>query len=343
LYWAASGQSLPPLVTSSSTGGTGALVPGNTLLYGNTRANDDFRNGLRVNAGIWLDEGRRFGLEGDFLFLGNSSQGFAASGTGAAGTPLIARPFFNVITGLPDSELVAVPGALAGTVTANAQSSIIGGGFNFRHNLCCNPCGRVDLIYGYRYFNVTDDVTITEDLLTTTGTPLIPAGVRFQIRDHFRTENNFNGGVIGLAAERQFGFLVVGGRAGIAFGANQQIVQIDGTTTTTPPGGVPTTLPGGLLTQTSNIGRYEQTTFAVMPEVGLKLGVQITDNIMIFGGYNFIYLSNVARAGDQIDLRVNPNLLPPANGLGGPAFPAFAFKTTDFWVQGVSAGLRLSY
>lgn len=343
LFLATSGQALPPLVTASSTGGTGALVPGNTVIYGNQRVNNDFRNGLYLTAGIWLGDDHRFGLEGNFLYLGDSSQGFAASGTGAPGTPLIARPFFNAATGLADSELVAVPGSLAGTVTVNAQNSFIGGGFNFRHNLCCSPCGRVDLIYGYQYFNVTDDVTITEDLLTTTATPGLPAGYRFQIRDHFRTENNFNGGVIGLAGERQFGAIVLGARASVAFGSVQQIVTIDGTTIATPPGGVPTTGTGGLLTQTSNIGRYEQSEFAVLPQIGLKLGVQLTRHVTVFGGYNFFYLSNVARAGDQIDLRVNPNLIPPANGLGGPALPAFAFKTTDFWAQGVSAGLRLSY
>ncbi|MCE9564476.1 MAG: BBP7 family outer membrane beta-barrel protein [Planctomycetes bacterium] len=343
LYWATSGQSLPPLVTGSNTGGTGALVPGNTLLYGNSRANNDFRNGLRLSAGAWFDECHKFGIEGDFLYLGNSSQGFAANGTGAPGTPLIARPFFNQLTGLPDSELVAVPGSLAGTVTATSQNSVIGGGFNFRRNLCCTPCGRVDLLLGYRYFNVTDDIVITEDLLTTAPLPPVPAGFRFQIRDHFRTVNNFNGGVIGLAAERRYGILVLGARASVALGNVNEVVYIDGATTSTPPGGAPTTLPGGLLTQTTNIGRYERNQFAVMPELGLKIGVQLTENIQIYGGYNFIYLSNVARAGDQIDLHVNPNFLPPPNGLGGPAVPAFHFKATDFYAQGVSAGVRLSY
>jgi hypothetical protein len=344
LYLATSGQALPPLVTASTTGGTGALVPGNTLVYGNQRVNNEFRNGLLVNAGIWFGDDRRFGLEGNFLYLGDSSEGVAVSGSGAPGTPLIARPFFNAVTGLPDSELVAVPGSLAGTVTVTGRNSFIGGGFNFLHNLCCSPCGRLDLIYGYQYFNLSDDVTITEDLLTTTATPGgLPAGFRFQIRDNFQTDNSFNGGVIGLAAERKFGAIVVGARAAVALGNVNQVVTIQGTTIATPPGGVPATGTGGLLAQTSNIGRYEQNEFAVAPMIGLKLGVQVTKNVLVFGGYNFIYLSNVARAGDQIDLRVNPNLIPPPNGLGGPAVPAFAFRTTDFWAQGVSAGLRLSY
>ena len=36
-------------------------------------------------------------------------------------------------------------------------------------------------------------------------------------------------------------------------------------------------------------------------------------------GYSLIYFGNVVRAGDQIDLDVNPNLLPPeANPFTGP-------------------------
>jgi hypothetical protein len=40
---------------------------------------------------------------------------------------------------------------------------------------------------------------------------------------------------------------------------------------------------------------------------------------------------------------VNPNFLPPPNGLGGPGVPAFHFKTTDFYAQGIGAGIRVSY
>ena len=164
---------------------------------------------------------------------------------------------------------------------------------------------------GYRSFNLTDEVTIGEDLTSLGGPGRVPAGFRFRITDRFRTENNFHGGVIGIAAERRFSPLFVGVRASVALGGNQQITDIAGSTVITPTGGVPQTLAGGLLALPSNIGHHERTAFAVMPQVGVRAGAQLTDYARVYVGYDFLYLSNVLRAGDQIDPRVNPNLLPP--------------------------------
>ena len=75
----------------------------------------------------------------------------------------------------------------------------------------------------------------------------------------------------------------------------------------------------------------------------MRVGCQLTDNARIYAGYNFMYMSNVVRAGDQIDANVNPTLLPPRTNVTGPALPAFMPKTTDFWAQGISIGLELRY
>jgi hypothetical protein len=354
LYWAASGQPLPPLVITAPLGTppTAAGPPGSPpaiaqppgtpiigVLFGGQRANNDFRNGFRLSGGVWLNCDQTCGLEGEFFFLGRGRDRFAA---GSDGTQAIGRPFFNALLGQPDAELVSFPGVLAGTVTVDSRSTAIGGGVNAVHNLCCDPCGRVDLLWGYRYFNLTDEVTIGEDL-TSLGAGVLPAGVHFQIADRFRTSNNFHGGVIGLAAERRFSVLFVGVRASVALGGNREVTDIDGRTVITQPGGPPQAFPGGLLALPSNIGHSERTMFAVMPQVGLRAGVQLTDFARVYVGYDYLYLSNVLRAGDQIDLRVNPNLLPPAQPGAGPALPAFAHRSTDFWLQGVSAGVQVRF
>lgn len=341
LYWTTSGQYLPPLVTGGTPTNPGVLgAPGTTVLYGDQRANNGFRNGFRVSGGFWLNECHTFGLEADFFFLGNSNTGFAA---GSNGSQVIGRPFVNALTNMQDAQLVSFPNVLAGTVTVGASNSVIGGGINAVHNLCCDPCGRLDLIYGYRYFNLTDEVTIQEDLTSLGGGSRVPPGYRILVTDKFRTVNNFNGGVIGVAGEQRRGMFFLGYRASIAFGANQQTTEIDGYTTIIPPGGPATTYPGGLYAQPSNIGRYTRTVFAVMPEIGLRLGVQATEHCRVYVGYNFLYLSNVLRAGDQIDQRVNPNQLPPRTNFTGPALPAYTPKSTDFWMQGVSIGLEVRF
>jgi len=346
LYWAASGQPVPVLATSSPVGTARSLAgvlgnPMTDVLYGGQRGNNDFRSGFRLIGGFWLNDSHTYGIEGDFFFLGGSRNGFAA---GSSGAQIIGRPFFNVLTGGPDAALVSYPGTLGGTLTVDSQSNVIGGGVNAIHNLCCKPCSRVDLLYGYRYFNLTDDITIQEGLTTLGGTNTVPAGVRIQLVDHFRTVNNFNGGLIGLSTECRHSSLFFGLRASVTLGANQQITDINGSSITVLPGSTPQAFAGGLLAQPSNIGHYTRTVFAVMPEIGVRAGVQVTEHARVYLGYNFIYLSNVARAGDQIDLRVNPNFFPPrALPVAGPALPAYIPNSTDFWLQGVSVGLQFRF
>ena len=94
----------------------------------------------------------------------------------------------------------------------------------------------------------------------------------------------------------------------------------------------------GLLAQTSNIGTYTQNEFAVVPEFDLMIGYQMTEQVKLSIGYTAIYWSNVVRPGDQIDLDVHPDLMPPATGFTSGTHPTFAFDTTDYWVQGISFG-----
>lgn len=345
LYWATSGQHLPVLATAAPTGTDRSLAgtlgsPATAALFGGNRANKDFRNGYRLNAGWWFDECNTCGIEGDFFFLQNSRSGFAAASNGSQ---IISRPFDNALTGRPDVELVSFPNVLGGSLTTDVRNSVIGGGVNGIRNLCGNPCGRLDFLVGYRYWNVSDEVHIRENLTALAGQSRVPAGTQFQISDRFATSNNFHGGLIGLSGEKQFSQWFVGGRATVAFGANSQIIDISGSTLAISPTGVRAAYQGGLLAQPSNIGHYTRTAFAVVPEVGVRAGVQVTEHARVFAGYNFLYMSNVVRAGDQIDTRVNPNQLPPQTVFGGPALPAFTPKTTDFWAQGVSVGLELRY
>ena len=47
---------------------------------------------------------------------------------------------------------------------------------------------------------------------------------------------------------------------------------------------------------------------------------------------------------EQIDLAVNPNLIPGAPNAGvGPARPAFLGRQTNTWIQGITLGLTVSW
>jgi hypothetical protein len=55
-------------------------------------------------------------------------------------------------------------------------------------------------------------------------------------------------------------------------------------------------------------------------------------------GYDLLYWSDVARAPDQIDRRINPSQIPPG-ALLGVSRPEHTLRTTDFWAQGLTLGV----
>ena len=98
--------------------------------------------------------------------------------------------------------------------------------------------------------------------------------------------------------------------------------------------------PGALLALESNSGTFSRDEFSVVSEFGATLGYALSARSRFLVGYTFIYWPNVVRAGEQIDLNVNTDLLPPPQATDDPEVPAFAFNETNFWAQGISLGLE---
>jgi hypothetical protein len=116
-----------------------------------------------------------------------------------------------------------------------------------------------------------------------------------------RTNNQFYGGLIGFDGElhRNRWFLGLVGK--IALGNVTQMADVN-----------------------SAFHLPRETRFAVAPEVGLKIGYDLKENLRVYAGYNFLYVNHVARPGDQ-------DLLPAS------------IRQTDFWAHGVSLGLEFRY
>ncbi|MCA9258855.1 MAG: BBP7 family outer membrane beta-barrel protein, partial [Planctomycetales bacterium] len=98
---------------------------------------------------------------------------------------------------------------------------------------------------------------------------------------------------------------------------------------------------GGFLALPSNIGVHKRSRFAWIPELNLRIHRGLRDGLWIHAGYTLMYLSDVARAPDQIDTVIDPNQLPPAAAAG--TRPAFNFASHDEWVHGLNAGLQWNY
>jgi hypothetical protein len=135
----------------------------------------------------------------------------------------------------------------------------------------------------------------------------------------------------------------------MAVGSVQQDVTIAGETTRSagdPPSGS-----GGFLALASNSGEFSRNRFAAIPEMNVTLGYQLSPCWRANVGYTFLYVSNVVRPGDQIDL-INADsfdALPvldsaqffPPQRLGSS--PRFNFHDTDMWVQGINIGLECRF
>jgi hypothetical protein len=132
----------------------------------------------------------------------------------------------------------------------------------------------------------------------------------------------------------------------VALGGVHQTANINGSTLFAVPGMPVSFQNGGLLALPTNSGRFSRDRFAVVPEVGVKVGYQLTAHVRCFVGYSFLYISDVARPGHQVDPVVNVAQLPSQFGPGalvGAPRPGFSFKGSDFWAQGVSFGLEIRY
>ena len=343
LEWWVRGSNTPPLVTTSPSGtpvGVAGVLPGASVLFGDQRINGQGRSGGRFSLGYWFDNCDTVGVEDTFLFLGNVHERFDAS---SDGSPILARPFFNTDSGLQDAVLIAFPAVVVGSISVTSDSRVYGNEINMRRALYIDGCRRVDLLAGYRFFQLNEDLRVTTNTTSiATDTP-IQVGTRFGIFDSFQTRSQFNGGQLGINWRCYGGCWGLDLLAKVAVGGMTQTVSIDGQTVVTPPQGQTSTSRGGILAQNSNIGQFQRSRFAVLPEFGVNLHRQLNACWKLNIGYSLLIVTNVVRPGDQIDTQLDPNQFPPPATAGPFTFPKFAFNDSDIWLQGINVGLEYNF
>jgi hypothetical protein len=336
LAWWVRGANTPPLVTTSPDGtsvGSAGVLPNATILFGDQQINDKARSGGRFTLGYWFDDCQTLGIENTFFFIGGSNDGYNAS---SSGSPILARPFFNTDTGNNDAILLAYPGVVAGGINISSSRSIYSNELNLRRGLYEDCCRRVDVLAGYRYMRLGETLDIN-----TNSTDLQSAeeGAQFLATDQFSTNNNFNGGQLGLNLQFTRGCWTWDFLGKVALGGVSQRARINGSTTITQ-GGDSNTYSGGILALPSNIGQHDQTVFGVLPEFGVNLRYQWTPLWRVNIGYTFMALTNVLRPGDQISLSIDPDQIPPGTAAN---FPQYNFNQSDVWLQGINFGVECNF
>jgi hypothetical protein len=276
-------------------------------------------------------------MDGSLFLLGRQTAGFGVVDRSGAGDLVINEP----VSGAPFVTQVSAPGLETGSVFVGATSRFGGGDLNLLGNVYRDGGWAVNLLGGYRYLQLDESLRVVADstLFTTTtygdnlGNVLAtaPPGSGVTVADRFATRNQFNGGQVGAQVQYSWGRLTVGGVAKLAIGGTHEVVTVGGGTTVFPVNGTPVPLAGGNYA-TLQSGRYTTNRFAVAPEGQLTLGYQLTPCLRARLGYDFLFLSRVARPGNQID-----------NTYDGVTHPLVPMTNSSFWAQGLTLGLQLNF
>jgi len=341
LWWVKSGPTVPLVTTGNPADAVpGALgQPGTQVFFGNSPFNYGSFNGMRFNLDCWLDENSDFGLDSSGFVLQQRGVGFNA-GSNYAGNPPLYVPFFNVQTGQEGSLAIADPLAgVNGTIAVTSSTQLWGFDVNTFTRLKCGESFYTDLLLGFRYIDLRESLDIAGSYNQ------LALNVQNVYTESFDTRNQFYGGQLGTRFGYRKGRLTAELTGKLALGSMQEMVNLNGTFTQTGPGSlINGTLPqGGVFVQPTNIGPQDKPVFSLLPSFQARTGFDIFSCLRVTAGYDFLYLTNAVRPGDQIDRNVNPSQFASGGALTGPAFPQQILHRSDFFATGVSFGLEVRW
>ncbi|MBL8825107.1 MAG: BBP7 family outer membrane beta-barrel protein [Planctomycetia bacterium] len=379
-WWMSDAPFATPLATTGAGDFAGALGdPDTRILFGDQSLDFGDFNGLRIDAGIWLNQQHTWGL--GFGFTGFNKRTFTTIfDSQTTGPALITRPIFDAQAFQQVGNIVSDPASgVSGSLLIENSARFGGFDVHVRNNFWNSETLTIDGTIGYRYFKISEKLYLTQNSAFNGGQTPNPLGIAqpntnpdipdefvfvpvnsLLIRDSFETRNQINGLQLGTRAEARLGAFFVNAAGKVTLGVNQQRLNIQGSTSGIIDGnGTTLNATGGLLavggqsppvdgntTFVGNLGEQSYNQFIVMPELGVQFGVQVTSHARVYLGYEWLYINDVIRPGAQIDQTINPRYVPsnPAFGtLAGPNAPNLPRVRNDFVAQGISAGLEIQY
>jgi hypothetical protein len=349
LLWYIKNSRVPPLVLGTGGGAVAGgnsgppAVPGLTgprVLMGGTTVDMEDHSGALFTLSLPLNSERTIGFHATYFFLGSREVSFLGGGNGGPDSPTVTRPYVDAVTGADAVRVVAAPGYADGVVHVALTSRLQGVEANGVGNVFGGEYFQIDLLTGFRFVQLAEGLAVHENERYLAGAGDL-AGTQFLCEDRISTNTRFYGGQVGTRLEfhRAGAFMNVSGK--IAFGDCVEVVKYTGTSIMGGPTGVTIVPTGDLFSTRSNAGRYTHETFALLPQLDLRVGYALGDQARFFVGYSLLYLGEAVRPADQIDPVVNTGLA--MGTAGGPARPAPLLRTTDFWAQGLTLGFEYSY
>jgi hypothetical protein len=357
LLWFFKGAPLPSnLINTGSPQAfsPGALgQPGTAALTG-ADANFGALSGGRLDGGLWIDPDQRLGLDVSALLTQTQTSLFRRS-SDRAGNPVLA--FGQVGPDGTERSLVASMPAggsylpAVGGVAYLATAQLWGSEGNLVSRIYADNDLRVQVGGGFRYLDLSETLQMNYTSQPQFGGAVsfvsLPALGTVNAVDSFHTRNQFYGGQLGISADRRWGNFVFSIGSWLGIGDNHESVSVAGLSSLLV-GQRTFEAQGGLYALPGNIGRTTQDQLAFVPQVQVKVSYRILNNLFGFVGYDVLYWNRVVRPGDQVDTTVDERQVPVSPAYTGSAGPAGASPQaqlihSDFWAQGLSFGLVLTY
>lgn len=337
--WFSKSPTPVPIITDSYLD-----APGVNVLLGGGTMDTNPNAGFKITGTYRVDN--RMSLEASGFYLPSRSTSNSVSSTGLPGSIDLYLPFYDVVLGQENVTEISYWPEYRGSAQATLRNNLGGGEVNVTWSMPPSDAWRLDLLAGARFLQLRESYTIN------TSSPYNPPNPEdvWNTTDAFDARNRFFGLQAGLRAAYEKGPWVGGVTGKVALGTMQQRVSVSGNLETNDYNNYGPTqfFPGGYFTAPSNMGNHSRNTFAVVPEIALNLGYRFTPQATVYLAYSFLYASNVARPGDQVNRNINPtqtvafgNEPPPSPA--GPMQPSFSFNTTDFWAQTLSIGFAYRF
>ncbi len=337
--WFKSSPTPVPIITDSYVD-----APGVNVFLGGGSVDTNPNAGFKLTGAYRIDS--RLGVELSGFYIPTRRTSSSVSSTGEPGSIDLLLPFFDVTINQENVAEISFWPEYRGSAQATLSNNLGGGELNATWTMPPNDGWRVDLLGGVRFLQLRESYAIT------TSSPFNPPNPVdiWNTTDAFDARNRFLGVQVGARAAYDQGPWVGSVSGKLALGSMQQRVSVNGYLETNDYNnyGPTQTFSGGYFALPTNSGDHSRNTFAVVPEIGLNVGYRLTPQATVFVGYSFLYMSSVARPGEQIDRNINPTQTvsygndPPVTPVG-PAQPTFSFHTTDFWAQTLSIGLAYRF
>jgi len=326
------GTRIPALATTSSAGTSledaGVLGLSTTSsLLGTNELNDGTQPGGRIDFGRWIP--------GTETAIGARFYGLADAGSRLTFTDaIVTRPFFNIDAAEQQSLPVNYPSSESGILTIDSASEMFGSDVYIMRPWRSTGRARINFLTGYQFSRFSESISIHSISTNLDGRNGIPIGTQLEVRDAFRTSNEFHGWLVGLTSEIDGGNYTLSFLAKVGIGGVTHRISTSGSTTITDPGGGTSTT-NGLLVAASNQGTFEQSRFTTIPEFSARYTRHLNDALDFSVGYSLLYWGHAVQPGNQIDLNVDST--------GNSGQPTMPFKIEHYWAQSLSMGITLRY